>query len=471
MTNLFVAGNFEGPSPRARLSRKMAVIRTVHYYSSSRLLLFVLFFSVMTMSVVFTVFSLNESMEHGHHWQIVQQSKLDSSRRISSGLVSSNGFDNKISLSNLSPQHTMASFRPSSQRRASTLGKLQKLQRLKSKLVLKHSLGFHNNNANSKFGWKLLPGNTVVHDGVFNNPHDFSYIINPVTACKEYFNEHQLKIIIFVESDVRNADRRQEIRDTWALPVLQKALNFKVIFLLGAAKSQDAQEIVNEEFYAYGDVVQENFTENFKHLALKSVMGLKWVNNYCPEANFAMKTDDDILIHVPNLIKSLQHFRHMKNVLLCQKNRSLQIIRHGSAFIKYRVSTYELPGSFFPPYCGGFAYVMSQDAIAALYDAAIHTPLFFIEDVYITGFCRYKAKIEIVDHSNISLKPYLTVAQAPCSFAEGRITSQELFPDEMKAFWKSLNTRGFFCPVPVSIIENNATSFLNTLSHNIINKR
>ena len=39
----------------------------------------------------------------------------------------------------------------------------------------------------------------------------------------------------------------------------------------------------------------------------------------------------------------------------------------------------------FPPYCGGFHYVISGDLIPSMFDAATEMPMLWLEDVIITG--------------------------------------------------------------------------------------
>ncbi|GAB6024088.1 hypothetical protein CHUAL_008802 [Chamberlinius hualienensis] len=301
-----------------------------------------------------------------------------------------------------------------------------------------------------KSKWKVLRGNVVVHEGHVDNPHNYSYVINSEEACNSLNASDPVSVLIFVESNVDNFERRQIIRETWGLQMIQRSYNVKLVFMLGASSSNKTQDEVNKEFYIYGDVVQEDFKEHFKHLTLKTVMGLKWAQTYCQQATFVVKTDDDILIHLPNLFKSLLTYKNAKRLLLCHENHTRRIERMGKVYAKYQVSPFELPGNFFPAYCSGFTYIMSRDVVTSLYEASISTPYFFIEDVFVTGFCRHKAGIELLNDARIVLRPYVTSDSAPCDFSEGRITSQELSVQETKDIWSGINTRGYFCPVLVA---------------------
>ena len=35
-------------------------------------------------------------------------------------------------------------------------------------------------------------------------------------------------------------------------------------------------------------------------------MGLKWMSIFCPKAKYVLKTDDDIFVNIPLLIKALE---------------------------------------------------------------------------------------------------------------------------------------------------------------------
>lgn len=64
---------------------------------------------------------------------------------------------------------------------------------------------------------------------------------------------------------------------------------------------------------------------------------------------------------------------------------------------------YIFSGRTYPNYLSGSGYVMSQEAVQALYDAAQKVSLIPLEDVYITGQCAVFASIRPVGHPGFSL--------------------------------------------------------------------
>ncbi|GFT00438.1 n-acetyllactosaminide beta-1,3-N-acetylglucosaminyltransferase 4 [Nephila pilipes] len=300
--------------------------------------------------------------------------------------------------------------------------------------------------------WTVLPGNITVHEGDERIPIDISFEISAENLCEDYDKSRKM-LLIFVASSADHFSQRKVIRETWGLKLLQHAYNYRIVFLLGKG-SQDSQPLIEHEGYRYGDLVQINLTESFRNLGKKSMAGLLWSKNFCSKADFVMKTDDDILVHVPNLLKALEGSRNTDSLLMCHENRMRKILRKElldrtdlpSSYHKYEVSRNELPGQYYPPYCSGMAYVFTSSVRDRLLDASMTTPIFFIEDVYLTGFCRHKAGIIIKPHSGITLRPPINFLQASCSFRDGRITSQEVGADELQLMWVELNTQGFFCP-------------------------
>ena len=55
------------------------------------------------------------------------------------------------------------------------------------------------------------------------------------------------------------------------------------------------EEIQNEHLL-YGDIVQGDFVDTYRNLSLKAVVGNLWVSKFCSQAEFVVKTDDDMFV-------------------------------------------------------------------------------------------------------------------------------------------------------------------------------
>lgn len=66
------------------------------------------------------------------------------------------------------------------------------------------------------------------------------------------------------------------------------------------------------------DIIQEGFIDSYNNLTLKSVMLLKQVVTYCKQVDFILKSDDDMFVHVLNLLQLIHHIQDLKisNILL-----------------------------------------------------------------------------------------------------------------------------------------------------------
>jgi len=63
---------------------------------------------------------------------------------------------------------------------------------------------------------------------------------------------------------------------------------------------------INAEFKKHGDLVQGSFIDSYKNLTLKAVLGLRWMSQYCSEAPFAIKTDDDTFLNIFEMVRLMK---------------------------------------------------------------------------------------------------------------------------------------------------------------------
>lgn len=104
----------------------------------------------------------------------------------------------------------------------------------------------------------------------------------------------------------------------------------RTVFLIGRTEYIGAQARIENESRLYDDLIQEDFTDTYNNLTLKTVMMLKYVNTNCVDkgitlscllpyvfrfnqmrcaivfsVKFVMKSDDDTFVNVPNLVHVL----------------------------------------------------------------------------------------------------------------------------------------------------------------------
>ena len=64
-----------------------------------------------------------------------------------------------------------------------------------------------------------------------------------------------------------------------------------------------------KENIQHGDIVQGNFFDSYRNLSYKATMGNLWVSEFCEQAEFVVKTDDDMFIDLFEVSDLLELFK------------------------------------------------------------------------------------------------------------------------------------------------------------------
>ncbi len=119
-------------------------------------------------------------------------------------------------------------------------------------------------------------------------------------------------LAIIVASSPNAFKRRNAIRGTWANLHKRKDPDFlKVVFLIGNSKDENLNKMIKIEMKTFGDIVLGSFNEDYRNLTYKTRLGLKWAHFNC-QANYILKTDDDVFINTYALTNWLQNQARMK---------------------------------------------------------------------------------------------------------------------------------------------------------------
>ena len=84
-------------------------------------------------------------------------------------------------------------------------------------------------------------------------------------------------------------------RKTWGNPNMP-GVSTRLVFLLGATTDAALQRRLEEESSKHGDLVQGDFLDTYHNLSYKAAMGNLWVAEFCSQAQFVVKTDDDMYV-------------------------------------------------------------------------------------------------------------------------------------------------------------------------------
>ena len=84
------------------------------------------------------------------------------------------------------------------------------------------------------------------------------------------------------------------IRQSWGRPAIPGAATALVFLLARPWPDVLLQHALELEAEQEGDIVQGDFQDTYHHLSYKSIMGKLWAATFCEQAQFVVKTDDDM---------------------------------------------------------------------------------------------------------------------------------------------------------------------------------
>lgn len=184
----------------------------------------------------------------------------------------------------------------------------------------------------------------------------------------------------------------------------------RVVFMTGRGREHDgSSRQLRDEAEQYNDIIQEDFVDSYRNLTLKTVLALKHVGSSCSNTTaYVFKTDDDMFVNVPNLLHILlggtvpawnssrknwqSRLTATSRVLLGKRiSRGSPIEDVGN---KWYIPHYMYPDKIYPDFLAGGGYLMSIDVVHSLYQAAWHTKIVHLEDLYLTGLCAQSAGVK-----------------------------------------------------------------------------
>uniref|UniRef100_A0A7N4PJC9 Hexosyltransferase n=1 Tax=Sarcophilus harrisii TaxID=9305 RepID=A0A7N4PJC9_SARHA len=171
------------------------------------------------------------------------------------------------------------------------------------------------------------------------------------------------------------------------------------VFLLGIPRGRagaQAQEgLLRAEGLAYGDILLWAFDDTFFNLTLKEIHFLDWASAFCPDARFVFKGDDDVFVHMENLLEFVATRDPSQDLLAGDVILQARPIRA-------RESKYYIPEGVYglgayPAYAGGGGFVLSGATLRRLAAACAQVELFPIDDVFL-GMCLQRLRLAPEPH-------------------------------------------------------------------------
>ncbi|KAL3855101.1 hypothetical protein ACJMK2_014330 [Sinanodonta woodiana] len=274
-------------------------------------------------------------------------------------------------------------------------------------------------NPSGPFILKMNDGSAIQYTNYTFYPLSFTskYIINNPDICKDVTN---LTFLIMVHTAVPHFYQRKALRETWANPRLLKKHSSRILFLVGRIENETVQRSLETESKQFQDIVQGDFIDDYHNLTHKGVLGYRWITEYCQNAKFILKIDDDVFVNIFRVIHTLlPKFKDGQRKIACHVHEYLIVYRSG----KYAVDPdyFPLLNYVYLQYCPGPFVIMPRSMVPEMYEAARTTPFIWVDDFYLFGILPNKIGhfvfLPLEDVNNIeetALKCYL--GDKPCNY-------------------------------------------------------
>lgn len=234
---------------------------------------------------------------------------------------------------------------------------------------------------------------------------------NVVESCKA-----SLDYIFFVHTAPDHREHRDTIRASLGNSTLAARYNWTTVFFVGISPSNDTREKVSIEAKQFGDTVVLPYMDTYENLTYKYIYGIKWTMDNCPLVKYNVKMDDDMVVHLPNLLRYMGKLNEGRSPSFhCSVFKRRPVLRNSRS--KWYLSRDAYPNDTFPDYCTGGIVLLRTDALERLYRLSFRVPFIGIDDVYVTGDL---ARLAGVGHVHLDW-PYWYVVNSWQKVAKGDI--------------------------------------------------
>ncbi|XP_050429402.1 beta-1,3-galactosyltransferase 6-like [Adelges cooleyi] len=227
-------------------------------------------------------------------------------------------------------------------------------------------------------------------------------------------------VLVVVVSAVKNHDRRDAIRETWA----RADQNVRVLFALSKDQS------LYDEKLLYGDIVEVNVPDEYRLLSKKLLESLILISSY--NFQYLLKCDDDTFVDLPKVVGELEGMP--KNKLYWGYFNGIANVKK---FGKWKEDEWSLCDKYLPYALGG-GYVLSNDLVTYIVNNRDYLSLFISEDVTVGAWL---APLNITrKHDRRFDTEYLSRG---CNNLH--LVTHKRSPPLMRLYWSRIQNTGKMC--------------------------
>jgi len=201
----------------------------------------------------------------------------------------------------------------------------------------------------------------------------------------------QKTLLITVISAPDHFEERQAIRKGWGKTALKMP---KVAFIFMVGIQNDRLSELFDESDKYEDMVITDHLDTYNNLTLKTLAAFDWMLTQCPQAEYLLKTDDDMFIQVQRLLAVIRGLsKSVPSQKLIVGNVASGWVPVRNPKSKYFITEDQYAEASYPAFVTGPSYLVSKLAVKILYYSALEHPFLHLEDVFLTGIIAEKEDI------------------------------------------------------------------------------
>lgn len=256
------------------------------------------------------------------------------------------------------------------------------------------------------------------------------YVLSQSEVCKG----KDIFLLSLIFSSPGNRTRRDLIRKTWGDMTSVQKHPILTLFALGMPILASTQKEIDQESYTNNDIIEGIFLDSAENQTLKIITMTQWAVTFCPNALFILKVDEDVFVNLLSLISYLLNLKaHLEDIYVGRVIH--QDMPNRDPTSQEFVPLIEYPEKYYPDYCSGEAFIMSQDVARMMYIVFKEVPIMVPADVFV-GICDKLVGLIPIHSSRFSGKRHIRYNRCCYKFI---FTSSETTDAEVPLAWKEIN--------------------------------
>ncbi|CAH8431266.1 unnamed protein product [Dicrocoelium dendriticum] len=219
----------------------------------------------------------------------------------------------------------------------------------------------------------------------------FDVLISHAEICTniERKNQQPPELLILIKSAPGNFLLRDTIRVGWGDESCWGGRHIVRLFLLGAIP--DSQTNVSSriamEVSFHGDVIQQNFIDDYYNNTYKIMFGIDWAVNNCANVPVIMFVDDDFFVYPRNVIAFIEGLsiairEHLAAGYVWRDAKPVRTKRYRH-LKKWAIDWNDYPGAQYPPYVAAGNFFISMQVARKMHIASRFTKYLRFDDVFL----------------------------------------------------------------------------------------